>query len=75
MFCPKSYHFFNRLRDAVPGTTKDVLDPNVPAACRLKAASILFERTAKAIEIEDIEARVSELEEAAETTKSGNNRS
>jgi hypothetical protein len=41
---------------------KTMIDPNTPASVKVRAAEALFNRAAKAIEIEDIEARVSELE-------------
>ena len=41
-------------------------DPNVPAAVRLRAAECVFDRAFKGVELEDIEARVAELERAAE---------
>ena len=45
---------------------KIMVDPNAPASVRVRAADSIFNHSAKAIEIEDIEARVSELEPAAE---------
>jgi transposase-like protein len=48
---------------------KMMVDPNVPASCRIRAADSVLAHAAKAIELEDIEARVSELERAAETAK------
>ncbi len=50
---------------------KLMVDQNVPPAVRLRAADCVFEHAKKAIEIEDIEARVAELERAAETSKGG----
>ena len=50
---------------------KTMIDPNTPASVRVRAAEAIFNHAAKAIEIEDIEARVSELERAAGTQKSG----
>ena len=47
-----------------------MVDPSVPAAVRLRAADSIFDHAAKAIEIEDIEARVTELERAADLGKS-----
>src|SRR5579871_2990960 len=41
-------------------------DPNAPPSCRLRAADSVLSHASKAIEIEDIDARVSELERAAE---------
>ena len=48
---------------------KLMTDPNVPAAVRLRAAECVFDRAIKGIELEDIEARVAELERAAEAQK------
>ena len=44
---------------------KTMIDPNTPASVRLRAAEAIFNHAAKAIELEDIEARVTALEEAA----------
>ena len=52
---------------AVTTVLKLMVDQNVPASTRLRAADIVLDRTAKAIEIEDIEVRVTELERAAGT--------
>ena len=46
---------------------KTMIDPNTPASVRVRAAEAIFNHAAKAIEIEDIEARVLELERAAGT--------
>jgi hypothetical protein len=35
-----------------------MIDPNTPASVRVRAAEAIFNHAAKAIEIEDIEARV-----------------
>ncbi|HEY7334100.1 MAG TPA: hypothetical protein VH639_04390 [Bryobacteraceae bacterium] len=48
---------------------KIMVDPSAPASTRVRAAESILNHTAKAIEIEDIEARVSELERAAEEQK------
>ena len=53
---------------------KLMTDPNVPAAVRLRAAECVFDRAFKGIELEDIEARVSELERATESSKAGRGR-
>ena len=53
---------------------KLMLDPNAPAAVRLRAAECIFGNAIKAIELDDIEARVSELERAAETHRDGGRR-
>jgi hypothetical protein len=50
---------------------KVMVDPSAPASCRLRAADSVLDHTAKAIEIEDIEARVTELERAAEASENG----
>src|ERR1700688_1978771 len=50
---------------------KLMTDPNVPAAVKLRAAECVFDRSIKGIELEDIEARVSELERAAEKANAG----
>ena len=48
---------------------KLMVDSNVPASVRLRASEFVVTHAAKAIEIEDIEARVAELERAAEASK------
>ena len=50
---------------------KLMTDPNVPAAVRLRAAEFVFDRAIKGIEIDDIEARVSDLERAADRAAGG----
>jgi hypothetical protein len=50
---------------------KIMVDPSAPAASRIRAADSVLGHAAKAIEIEDIEARVSELERTAESSKDG----
>src|SRR5712692_5816873 len=45
---------------------KVMLDPNSPASSRVRAADSVLDHAAKAIEIEDIEARVTALEEATQ---------
>src|SRR5215467_5635864 len=55
--------------DAVSTLLKIMVDPNAPASTRVRAADSVMSHAAKAIEIEDIEARVSELERAAEAQK------
>lgn len=50
---------------AVSTLLKIMVDQNAPAASRVRAAECILDRAAKAIEIEDIEARVAELERAA----------
>ena len=48
---------------------KLMTDPNVPAAVHLRAAECIFTHSIRGIEIEDIEARLTALEEAAEVNK------
>jgi hypothetical protein len=50
------------------GTTilKLMMDPNVPAAVRLRAAEAVFAQAIKGIEVEDIEVRLAALEAAAQ---------
>jgi hypothetical protein len=54
---------------AVSTLLKVMVDPNSPASTRVRAADSVLDHAAKAIEIEDIEARVAELERATETSK------
>jgi hypothetical protein len=49
---------------------KTMVDPGTPASVRVRAAEAIFTHAAKAIEIEDVEARLSELERAAELSRS-----
>jgi len=55
---------------AVSVMMKTMVDPNAGASTRLRAADMVYSHAAKAIEIEDIDARVTELERAAEIAKS-----
>ena len=48
---------------------KVLIDPNTPASVKVRASEAIFNHASKAIEIEDIEARLSELERAAEESK------
>ena len=50
---------------------KVMLDQGTPASVRVRAAECIMNHSAKAIEIEDVEARVTELERAAEESKQG----
>jgi hypothetical protein len=54
---------------AVATLMKVMVDPGAPAASRVRAADCVLDHAAKAIEIEDIEVRVCELEKAAEAAK------
>ncbi len=55
---------------AVSTLLKVMVDPNSPASSRVRAADCVLGHAAKAIELEDIEVRVTELERAAESSKS-----
>jgi hypothetical protein len=59
---------------AVTTLQKLAVDPSVPPAVKARAAYYILTLATKAIEIEDIEARVAELEQAAEQSKSGTHR-
>jgi hypothetical protein len=50
---------------AVSTLGKVMLDPATPPATKVRAADSILERTIKAIEVEDIDARVAALEQAA----------
>jgi transposase-like protein len=50
---------------------KLMTDPGAPHAVRLRAAECVFDRAIQGIEIEDIEARVVALEQAAEANGKG----
>jgi hypothetical protein len=62
-------HTIGRLQDAASAAATTVLkimvDPNAPAATRLRAAEIVLDQAAKANEMEDIEDRVAKLEQTA----------
>jgi hypothetical protein len=49
---------------------KIMVDPKAPAASRVRAADCILAHGIRAIEIEDLEARVAELERAAEMSRS-----
>ena len=56
---------------AVSTLLKVMVDPNTPASTRVRAADSVLDHSAKSIEIEDIEARVAELERATEESRRG----
>lgn len=58
---------------AVATLLKIMVDPNAPASTRVRAADSVLDHSAKAIEIEDIEVRVAELERTAEASKLSHN--
>ena len=53
---------------------KLMVDANSPHAVRLRAAECIFSNSIKAIELEDIEARVAELERATEANDASGRR-
>ena len=54
---------------AVATLMKIMVDTNAPASTRVRAADSILDHGAKAIEMEDIEVRVAELERAADAAK------
>lgn len=54
---------------AVSVLLKVMVDPSTPASVKVRAADSVLDHSAKSIEIEDIEARVAELERAVEAPK------
>jgi DNA-binding transcriptional MerR regulator len=62
-----------RLQQATGAATVTMLklmtDPGVPAAVRLRAADCVFVHAIRGIELEDLEHRLTELERAADQTK------
>jgi len=56
---------------AVSVLLKVMVDSATPASIKVRAADSVLDHSAKSIEIEDIEARVAELERAAEGSQNG----
>jgi hypothetical protein len=56
---------------AVTTLLKLAVDPNAPAAVKARAAYYILTLGTKAMETEDIDVRVTELEQAAELSKQG----
>jgi hypothetical protein len=54
---------------AVSTLGKVMVDPGTPPATKVRAADSILNHTTKAIEIENLEARLSELERATEASK------
>jgi transposase-like protein len=54
---------------AVSTLLKVMLDPATPPATKVRAVDRVLDHAAKAIEIEDIEARLTDLERTAEATR------
>jgi site-specific recombinase XerD len=63
-----------RTSAAATSLLKTLIDPEAPASVKVRAAEAISNYAAKAIEIEDIDARVSELERAAEESDPGKRR-
>ena len=59
---------------AVSVMLKILADPAAPASARLRAADMVVTHSAKAIEIEDVEARVSALEASVAAERAGGRR-
>ena len=57
---------------AVSTLLKVMVDQTTPPASRVRAADCVLDHAAKAMELEDIEARLGELERTAESSKSEN---
>jgi len=53
---------------AVTTLGKAMVDPNTPAATRVRAADRILDHTAKAIELEDFDARLTALERSTQST-------
>jgi hypothetical protein len=58
-------------RAAATTLLKVMLDQGTPASVKVRAAECVMNHSSKAIEIEDVEFRVSELERATEAQKPG----
>ena len=62
-----------RLQNASPAAVSTIikltLDASTPAATKLRAAESILDRAAKAMETEDIQARLTAVEQAVEATK------
>src|SRR5579862_1795244 len=57
---------------AVTTLGKVMLDPATPASTKVRAADSILNHTIKAIEIDDLEARLSELERVQEASRQSN---
>ena len=56
---------------AVSTLLKVMVDPSTPASTRVRAAESVLNHSEKAIELEDIEARLADLERSADQSKPG----
>jgi hypothetical protein len=67
-----------RLQQAAPAAVttlvKTILDANTPASVRVRAAECILNHSMKAIELEDIEGRLADLERAADQSNPGGRR-
>ena len=59
------------IADSCSSNIQTIRDPTAPHSTRVRAADSVLDHSAKAIEIEDVEARVAELERAAAATRNG----
>src|SRR5271168_1659767 len=59
---------------AVTTLGKAMVDPSTPPATKVRAADSILDHTTKAIELEDLEARLAELERSAEASKDRSSR-
>jgi hypothetical protein len=69
--CPQEYPDDRPWREIRAQLLKLAVDPNVPAAVKARAAYYILTLGTKAMETEDIDVRVTELERAAELSKQG----
>jgi hypothetical protein len=53
---------------------KTLIDPATPASVRVRAAEVILSHAAKSIELEDIDARLTDLERAADQSNPGGRR-
>lgn len=60
---------------AVSALLKALVDPTTPAAVRVRAADSVLDHAVKALEVEDIAARLAELERAAGSARASRKRS
>jgi hypothetical protein len=56
---------------AATALLKTIVDPNTPASVRVRASECVLNYSLRALEVEDIEARVTELELASEASGGG----
>jgi hypothetical protein len=56
---------------AVGTLLRVMMDREAPAASRVRAADVVLQAALRGMEVEDIEARVSELERSADASKTG----